>query len=50
MNSITKLLNIEDSNLRVTDISIEGSQKTITLETLRTAHYCPACGFRMYSK
>lgn len=50
MNSITELLNIEDNNLRVTNISIEGSQKTITLETLPSAHYCPACGFRMYSK
>lgn len=34
MNSITELLNIEDNNLRITNISIEGSQKTITLETL----------------
>lgn len=50
MNSITELLNIEDNNLRVTNISIEGSQKTITLETFPSAHYCPACGFRMYSK
>ena len=50
MNSITELLNIEDNNLIVTNISIEGSQKTITLETLPSAHYCPACGFRMYSK
>lgn len=50
MNSITELLNIEDNNLRVTNIFIEGSQKTITLETLPSAHYCPACGFRMYSK
>lgn len=50
MNSITELLNIEDNNLRVTNISIKGSQKTITLETLPSAHYCPACGFRMYSK
>lgn len=50
MNNITELLNIEDNNLRVTNISIEGSQKTITLETFPSAHYCPACGFRMYSK
>ena len=50
MNSITELLNLEDNNLIVSDISIEDGNKIITLETLPTAHYCPACGFRMYSK
>lgn len=28
----------------------EGTQKLITLETAPTPHYCPSCGFRMYSR
>lgn len=50
MNSITELLNIEDENLIISDISIEDTSKIITLETLPVPRYCPACGFRMYSK
>lgn len=50
MNSITELLNLEDENLIISDISIEGTSKIITLETLPVPRYCPACGFRMHSK
>ena len=50
MNSITDLLDLEDSDVIVSDISIEGQTKTITLETLPTARFCPSCGFRMYSR
>ena len=50
MNSITELLDLEDSDVIVSDISIEGQTKTITLETLPTARFCPSCGFRMYSR
>ena len=50
MNSITDLLNLEDSDISISDISIQGSTKILTLETKPCAHYCPSCGFRMHSK
>ena len=50
MNSITELLDLEDSDIIVTDTSINGNTKTLTLETPPTAHYCPQCGFRMHSR
>ncbi len=33
MNSITDLLDLEDSDIIISDISIQGQTKTITLET-----------------
>ena len=50
MNSITELLNLEDSNIFISDISIQGTTKTLTLETKPYAHFCPSCGFKMHSK
>ena len=50
MNSITELLDLEDSDIRISDISINGTQKILTLETLPTIHYCPLCKFRMHSR
>ena len=50
MNSITELLNLEDSEIFISDISIQGTTKTLTLETKLYSHYCPSCGFRMHSK
>ena len=50
MNSITDLLDLEDSDIIVTDTSINGNTKTLTLETSPTAHYCPQRGFRMHSR
>ena len=50
MNSITDLLNLEDSELMISDISIEGTRKTILLETSPSVHFCPLCGFRMHSR
>lgn len=50
MNTITELLDLEDSNLKVTGIVIDGTRKILTLETPVVAHYCPACGFRMHSR
>lgn len=50
MYSITDLLDLEDSDVIVSDTSIEGTRKTITLETPVTVHHCPACGFRMHSR
>ena len=37
MNSITELLDLEDSDITISDIIIEGQTKTIILETAPTA-------------
>ncbi len=50
MNSIIKLLDLEDTDIIVSNIKVEGTQKFITLETAVTPHYCPSCGFRMHSR
>ena len=50
MNSITELLDLEDADIRITDISIEGTRKILTLETKVVSHYCPICGFKMHSR
>lgn len=50
MNSITELLNLEDTNIFISDISIQGTTKTLTLETRPCAHFCPSCGFKMHSR
>ena len=41
MNRITELLDLEDSDIVVSDIRVEGRQKTLTLETPPAVHYCP---------
>ena len=50
MNSITELLDLEDSEIIISDISIQGQIKTITIETFPAAHFCPSCGFKMHSR
>ena len=50
MNSITDLLDLEDTDIIITDIQIQGQTKTLTLETPPLARYCPICGFRMHSR
>lgn len=50
MNTITELLNLEDSDILISDISIQGTTKTLTLETKPSPHYCPVCGFKMHSR
>lgn len=50
MNSITELLDLEDTDIFISDISIQGTTKTLTLETHPTPHFCPLCGFKMYSR
>ena len=50
MNSITDLLDLEDTDIIITDIQIQGQTKTLTLETPPTARFCPICGFRMHSR
>lgn len=50
MNTFTELLNLEDSEILITDISVQGTTKTLTLETKPSPHYCPICGFKMHSR
>ena len=50
MNSITDLLDLEDSEIIVDDIQIQNQSKTIVLSTVPTAHFCPSCGFKMHSR
>lgn len=50
MNSITELLDLEDTDIFISDILIQGTTKTLTLETNPVPHFCPLCGFRMYSR
>ena len=50
LNSITDLLDLEDSEIIVDDIQIQGQTKTIVLSTVPIAHFCPSCGFKMHSR
>ena len=50
MNSITELLNLEDPDIIISDICIQGTVKTLTLETRPSPHFCPYCGFKMHSR
>lgn len=50
MNSITDLLDHEDTDIFISDISIQDQTKTITLETRPVAHFCQSCGFKMHSR
>ena len=50
MNSITNLLDLEDTDIEITDIQIHGQTKSLTLSTPPVPHFCPSCGFRMYSR
>jgi hypothetical protein len=50
MNNITNLLDLEDPDIIISETSIQGQVKTITLETKPVAHFCPFCGLRMYSR
>ena len=50
MNTITDLLDLEDSELFISDVLVEGTRKLITLETHPVPHFCPSCGYRMHSR
>ena len=50
MNDIINLLDLEDSNLNITDVTITSNKKYVTLETDPTIHFCPVCNFRMHSR
>lgn len=50
MNSITDLLDLEDTDITISDIQIQGQTKTIFLESKPVAHFCPSCGYKMHSR
>ena len=45
MNSITNLLDLEDTDIEITDIQIQGQTKTLTLSTPPVSHFCLLAGF-----
>ena len=49
-NHIIDFLDLEDPDIEITDLRIEGNQKIVTLETKPTRHFCPICSSRMYSR
>lgn len=50
MNSITDFLDLEDSEILITDSVTVGMTKTLTIETKPYVCFCPCCGFRMHSR
>lgn len=50
MYSITNLLDLEDADVKITDVQIQGHIKTVFLESAVTAHFCPVCNCRMHSR
>ncbi len=50
MNSITELLDLEDSEIFISDTIIDGTKKTLVLETHSCSTFCPCCGFKMHSR
>lgn len=50
MNNITQLLDLEDSEIVISESFIEGTRKILVLETPPSARFCPCCGFRMHSR
>ena len=49
-NDITKLLDLKDSDIKVLKVNKSNSVCTIVIEKEPVAHFCQACGCRMYSK
>lgn len=49
MDDIIKLLDLEDSNIFISNTQIIDRCKILTLETYPEVHFCPICGFRMHS-
>ncbi|MBR6150987.1 MAG: hypothetical protein IKQ25_06865 [Lachnospiraceae bacterium] len=50
MNSITNLLDLEDPDVIISDVQIQGRVKTINVETPLVPRFCPTCGYRMHSR
>ncbi len=46
MNSITDLFDLEDADITVTAIQIQGQTKTLFLESAPVTHFCPSCGYK----
>lgn len=49
-NDIIKLLGLKESGINILSVKETTKTRTVALEKVITAHYCPACGCRMYSK
>lgn len=47
MNSITNLLDLEDTDIEITDIQIQGQTKTLTLSTPPVPHFCPSSKYSL---
>jgi len=50
VQDILNLLDLEDENILITNITEENNCKYVTLETRPMPHYCPLCNYRMHSK
>lgn len=48
-NNIIKFLNIEDENIIISNIIINGHTKEIYLEKTLKPEFCPACSSRRFS-
>lgn len=49
-NDITRLLSIQDTDIKVISIVERSGIRTITIEKKSGIHFCDLCGCRMYSK
>lgn len=49
-DNIIDLLDLTDNDSEITDITIEGSLKTVTLMKKPCVKYCPVCRTRLHSK
>lgn len=50
MNDTIKLLGIEDEDLEIISSEEKNGQKLLTVSKQLTSHFCPKCGFKMYSR
>lgn len=49
-NDIMNFFNIEDKDIVISKILIDGNTKEIHLEKVLKVEFCPACSSRMHSK
>ncbi len=49
-DSITDLLELSDDDSKITECSVEGNVKKVTIEKNKRILYCPLCGQKLYSK
>lgn len=43
-------MDLEDPDIFISDVKIDGQTRIVTLETHPAQHFCPQCGFRMHSR